>query len=150
MWVAWTVAGVLGFVLALMCSGRVVQRARQRRVQQARVGGVAGGRWMLEARIAVRLSKSAVVRCNIDCVCSPVYRSGGQPSGCQHRPGQTAWMGRQVEPFQRHLQRGPRQPRWQTNRQPPTPTFNVPPTSVGWVGGSGVSPGHQHQLLMMP
>jgi hypothetical protein len=40
--VAWTVTGVLGFVLALMCSGRVVQRARQRRRQQVTVGSCGG------------------------------------------------------------------------------------------------------------
>ena len=34
MWVAWTVAGVLGFVLALMCSGRVVQRARPKHLHE--------------------------------------------------------------------------------------------------------------------
>jgi hypothetical protein len=130
-WVAWTVAGVLGFVLALMCSGRVVQRARQRRMQQARVGGVARGRWMLALLYGCQSqpwSDATLI------LCCPVYRPGGQPSGCQHRPRQTAWMGRQVEPLQRHPQRGPRQPRWQTSRQSPTPTFDVPPTSVGWVG----------------
>jgi hypothetical protein len=55
----------------------------------------------------------------------PACRSGGQPSGCQHRPGPTAWMGRQVEPLQRHPQRDPRQPRWQMSHQLLTPKLDA-------------------------
>jgi hypothetical protein len=41
-WVAWTVAGVLGFLLAMMCSGRIAHHTLSMRKYQ--VGGWAGGR----------------------------------------------------------------------------------------------------------
>lgn len=55
MWVAWTITGCLGFVLALMASGRLIYMARQRRKVRCWGGG---------ARRRVRGRRQRCPRCS--------------------------------------------------------------------------------------
>ena len=107
MWVAWTVAGCLGFVLALMASGRLIYMARQRRkvrpphaaLPHARAGHGPGGTaccvcWQARRAAAERPAPvgSRPRRPSLPCRCrhvplSPAPLSPTTTAGLQAQPG---------------------------------------------------------------